>query len=73
MSELMPELEGYVLQEQVNEIVQNRLDRDRKQRSKNSRDYVLEEIRDELRSLRVMVATIKDELDTKVRGTHNEH
>lgn len=65
MSNLMPELEGYVLQEQVNEIVQNRLDRDRKQRNKNSRDYVLEEIRDELRSLRVMVATIKDELDTK--------
>ena len=65
MSDLMPELEGYVLQEQVNEIVQARLDRDRKQRNKNSRDYVLEEIRDELRTLRVMVATIKDELDAE--------
>lgn len=65
MSDFMPEIEGYVLQEQVNEIVQARLDRDRKQRNKNYRDEILDEIRDELRSLRVMVATIKDELDSK--------
>lgn len=65
MSEHMPELEGYVLQEHVNEIVQARLDRDRKQRNKNSRDETLDEIHDELRSLRVMVATIKDQLDSK--------
>ena len=65
MTDLMPEIEGYVLQEQVNEIVQARLDRDRKQRNKNYRDEILDEIRDELRSLRVMVATIKDELDSK--------
>ena len=61
----LPELEGYVRQVDVNDIVKARLDRDRKQRNKNSRDYVLEEIRDELRSLRVMVATIKDELDAE--------
>lgn len=65
MSDLMPEIEGYVLQEDVNDIVKARLDRDRKQRSKNTRDAILDEIRDELRSLRVMVATIKDELDNK--------
>lgn len=65
MSDLMPEIEGYVLQEDVNDIVKARLDRDRKQRSKNTRDEILDEIRDELRSLRVMVATIKDELDNK--------
>lgn len=69
MTDLMPEIEGYVLQEQVNEIVQARLDRDRKQRIKKTRDETrdetLDEIRDELRSLRIMVATIKDELDNK--------
>lgn len=68
MNEL-PDLQGYVRQEEVNEIIKARLDRDRKQRIKKTRDEIrdetLDEIRDELRSLRIMVATIKDELDNK--------
>ena len=67
MTDLMPEIEGYVRQEEVNEIIKARLDRDRKQRIKKTRDEIrdetLDEIRDELRSLRIMVATIKDEIN----------
>lgn len=62
-SELMPEIEGYVLQEQVNEIVRARLARDRKHQAEFLRDQSLEEIRDELRDLRVMLAAIKDTID----------
>jgi hypothetical protein len=65
MTDIMPELEGYVRQDQVNDIVKARLDRDRKQRNKDYRDDLLEEIHDELRTLRVMVATIKDQLDSE--------
>lgn len=63
MTDLMPELEGYVRQEDVNDIVKARIARDRKQRSQFFRDQALDEIRDELRDLRVMLATIKDEIN----------
>lgn len=59
----LPELEGYVRQEDVNDIVKARIARDRKQRSQFFRDQALDEIRDELRDLRVMLATIKDEIN----------
>jgi len=63
MTDLMPELEGYVRQEDVNDIVKARIARDRKQRSQFFRDQALDEIRDELRDLRVMLAAIKDEIN----------
>lgn len=63
MTDLMPELEGYVRQEDVNDIIKARIARDRKQRSQFFRDQALDEIRDELRDLRVMLAAIKDEIN----------
>lgn len=61
----LPDLEGYVRQTEVNKIIKARLERDRKQQAIRHENGLLEEIRDELRSLRVMVAAVKDTQDNE--------